>query len=49
MYGTLNSAESGKFETISSDDELHDHYEIPEVKQKLELIKVESNTKYLDK
>ncbi|CAD8137840.1 unnamed protein product [Paramecium pentaurelia] len=49
VYGTLNSAESGKFETISSDDELHDHYEIPEIKQKLELIKVESYTKNLDK
>ncbi|CAD8135354.1 unnamed protein product [Paramecium octaurelia] len=49
VYGTLNSAESGKFETISSDDELHDHYEIPEVKQKLNLIKVELYTKNLDK
>ncbi|CAK92405.1 unnamed protein product (macronuclear) [Paramecium tetraurelia] len=49
VYGTLNSAESGKFETVSSDDELHDHYEIPEIKQKLNVIKVEQYTKNLDK
>ncbi|CAD8046948.1 unnamed protein product [Paramecium primaurelia] len=49
VYGTLNSAESGKFETVSSDDELHDHYEIPEIKQKLDIIKVEQFTKNLDK
>lgn len=31
IYGTLNTFEKGDFLTVSSDDELEDHYEIPEI------------------
>ncbi|CAD8047095.1 unnamed protein product [Paramecium sonneborni] len=49
VYGTRNSTETGKFETVSSDDELHDHYEIPEINPQLNVLKIEPYSKNLDK